>query len=214
VKHRLGAWVTLVSVLAALNYAARAAGETPPKNILYHWDNAIGGAIQFLVLLGLALLIARGRRDLLALRRPRSWRGALGRALLILGGLYALSAALTPILHPGREQGLTPDHWDSARAAQFFANALVVCVLAPFTEEILFRGIGYGLIAERFGVDSAIVGSALFFGLAHGLVQALPLLVAFGIGLAWLRENQDSTVPGMILHGSFNAIALAAALAT
>jgi len=204
----------LVSALAVANYAARFEAGKPPKDSLYQWDNAIGGAIQFLVILGLALAIARGMPELLALRRPRSWWSAARGATAVLVLVYVLSAILGPILHPGREQGLTPDTWDSARAGAFFANAAMICVLAPFVEELTFRGVGFGLLAARFGTEPAIVGSALFFGLAHGLVEALPLLVAFGIGLAWLRERQGSTIPGMILHGTFNAVALAASLLT
>jgi membrane protease YdiL (CAAX protease family) len=210
--RKLAGWLALVGALAAGNYAARFEAGNPPKDVLYHWDNVVGGTIQFLVILGIALYIARGAPELLALRRPRSWTGALGMALAVLVGVYVLSALLGPILHPGREQGLTPDHWDSSRAAPFFANAVLICVLAPFVEEITFRGVGFGLLKARFGVEPAIVGSAVVFGLAHGLVEALPLLVAFGIGLAWLRERQGSTIPGMILHGTFNAIALAASL--
>jgi membrane protease YdiL (CAAX protease family) len=210
--RKLAGWLALVTALAVGNYAARFEGGNPPKNVLYHWDNVVGGTIQFLVILGIALYIARGARELLALRRPRSWTGALGTALAVLVGVYVLSAILGPILHPGREQGLTPDHWDSSRAAPFFANVILICVIAPFVEEITFRGVGFGLLKARFGVEPAIVGSAVLFGLAHGLVEALPLLVAFGIGLAWLRERQGSTIPGMILHGTFNAIAIAASL--
>lgn len=209
---KLVGWLALVAALAAGNYAARFEGGNPPKDVLYHWDNVVGGTIQFLVILGIALYIARGARELLALRRPRSWTGALGSALVVLVGVYVLSAILGPILHPGREQGLTPDQWDSSRATPFFANAFLICVIAPFVEEITFRGVGFGLLRTRFGAEPAIVGSAVLFGLAHGLVEALPLLVAFGIGLAWLRERQGSTIPGMILHGTFNAIALAASL--
>jgi uncharacterized protein len=205
-------WLVLVAVLTVGNYAARLAGGKLPKDVLCHWDNAIGGAIQFLVILGLALAIARGVPGLLALRRPRSWRGAAGGAFAILVAVYVLTAILGPILHPGREQGLTPDHWDSSRAAPFFANAAMVCVLAPFVEEVTFRGVGFGLLAAKFGVEPAIVASAVLFGLAHGLVEALPLLVAFGIGLAWLRDRQASTIPGMFLHATFNAVALAASL--
>jgi membrane protease YdiL (CAAX protease family) len=210
--RKLAGWLALIAALAAGNYAARFEGGNPPKDVLYHWDNVVGGAVQFLVILGIALYIARAAPELRALRRPHSWAGALGIALAVLVGVYALSAILGPILHPGREQGLTPDHWDSSRAAPFFANAGLICVLAPFVEEITFRGVGFGLLRARFGVEPAIVGSAVLFGLAHGLVEALPLLVAFGIGLAWLRERQGSTIPGMILHGTFNAIALAASL--
>jgi membrane protease YdiL (CAAX protease family) len=211
--RRLGAWLAFVLAIAALNYSARLSGGRPAKDVLYTWDNAIGGLVEFGVFLGIVLLIARGAPELLALRRPRSWLGALGGGLIVLVGIYILSAILAPLLHPGREQGLTPDKWDSSRAVPFFVNAFVICVVAPFVEELTFRGLGYSLLRGRFGVEPAIVGSSLLFGLAHGLVEALPLLVAFGIGLAWLRERQDSTIPGMILHGTFNAIALAAALA-
>ena len=213
-ERRLAAWLGFVLAIAALNYSSRISGGQPPKDVLYRWDNAIGSAIEFGVFLGIVLLIARGAPELLALRRPKSWRGAFGGALIVLFGVYALSAILAPLLHPGREQGLTPDKWDSSRAAPFFANAFVVCVIAPFVEELTFRGVGYSLLRARFGVEPAMVGSALCFGLAHGLVEALPLLVAFGIGLAWLRERQNSTIPGMLLHGTFNAVALALSLST
>ena len=32
------------------------------------------------------------------------------------------------------------------RAAPFLANAAVVAIVAPFVEELLFRGLGYGLL--------------------------------------------------------------------
>jgi len=207
-------WLALVLALAALNYAARFSSGKPPKNVLFHWDNAIGSAIEFAIIFGLLLLIVRGDWGLLALRRPKSIRGALGGAVLVLVGIYVLSAILSPLLHPGREQGLAPDRWLPAHTAAFVANAIVVCVVAPFVEETTFRGVGYSLLSARFGVEPAIVASGVLFGLAHGLVEALPLLVAFGVGLAWLRERQNSTIPGMVLHGAFNGIALLVSLTT
>ena len=54
--------------------------------------------------------------------------------------------------------------------------------------------------------------TGILFGLAHGLVQALPLLVAFGIGLAYLRSRVDSVYPGMVVHGLFNAASLVLAV--
>lgn len=212
--RKLVAWLGFVLAIAAINYSARFSGGLPPKDVLYRWDTAIGSAIEFSVFLVIAVVIARGAPELFALRRPKSWRGAFGGALVVLLGIYALSAILSPLLHPGQEQGLTPDKWDPARATPFFANAFVICVIAPFVEELTFRGAGYSLLRARFGVEPAMVGTALCFGLAHGLVEALPLLVAFGIGLAWLRERQNSVIPGVLLHGTFNAVALALSLST
>ena len=131
----------------------------------------------------------------------------------VLVAVYVISAAVSPLLHPGREQGLTPDRWDSSRAAPFFANAFVVCVLAPLTEELTFRGLGFTLL-RRLGAWSAVVLTALAFGLAHGLVNALPVLFVFGVGLAYIRLRQNSVVPGIVLHGLFNVIALVVAVST
>jgi membrane protease YdiL (CAAX protease family) len=52
------------------------------------------------------------------------------------------------------------------------------------------------------------------FGLWHGLVEALPVLIVFGFGLAYLRSRTNSIFPGMLLHALFNAAALIIAVTT
>ena len=91
------------------------------------------------------------------------------------------------------------------------ANFLVVAVLAPIVEEITFRGLGYKLI-EPFGKWTAILVVGLLFGLAHGLVEALPILAAFGAGLAYVRMRTGSVYPGMIVHSAFNSLVLIVAV--
>jgi membrane protease YdiL (CAAX protease family) len=141
------------------------------------------------------------------LRRPTSWRTALKVGVGIGVGMLVLTLLLGPILEPGREQGVTPDTWQPDHAAAYVANGLVIAVAAPFVEELAFRGLGYSLL-ERYGRWTAIFATGLAFGLAHGLVDAFPFLAAFGIGLAYLRSRVDSVIPGMIVHGLFNAVAL------
>jgi len=206
---RLVAWATIVGVLAALGYAGRFAGGKPPKEPLYRWDQFVGGLIQFLVLLGLMLLVARGlpKRKVFALRRPSSWRRAAGISAGVLVAIVAVSAALDPVLHPGKEQDLAPHGWEPRHAAAFAANFVVVALLAPIVEELTFRGLGFTLL-ERFGRSAAIVLVGIAFGLAHGLVDALPPLVVFGMCLAYLRSRTESVYPGMILHALYNSLVL------
>ena len=53
------------------------------------------------------------------------------------------------------------------------------------------------------------------FGLVHGLIEALVVLTAFGIGLAWLRARTDSVYPCMAVHSLFAAVsAIVAVTAT
>ena len=117
------------------------------------------------------------------------------------------SAALDPLLHPDKEQGLAPHGWEPRHAAAFAANFVVVALLAPVVEELTFRGLGYTLL-ERFGRWAAIVLVGIAFGLAHGLVDALPALVVFGMCLAYLRSRTGSVYPGMILHAAYNSLVL------
>jgi membrane protease YdiL (CAAX protease family) len=214
VSGRLAAWAALVGIQSAINYASYASGGKPPKNALYHWDIAVGGVVQYAVILAIVLAIASpARQRLLALRRPRSWPRAIGLAIVVFVAVFALGAILDPVLHPGREQGLTPSGWDSHRAAPFVANFVVIAGLAPIVEELAFRGLGFSLL-QRWGRVFAIVAVGIAFGLAHGLVEALPLLVAFGAGLAWIRSRSESVYPGILLHAAFNALALAVAVTT
>ena len=100
-----------------------------------------------------------------------------------------LTIALGPVLHPNREQGVTPDTWQPRHLAAYIANGIVIAVVAPIVEELTFRGLGYSLLA-RYGRWAAIIGT----------------------GLAYLRSRVDSVYPGMIVHGLFNAIALTVAV--
>jgi membrane protease YdiL (CAAX protease family) len=210
---RLSLWVTVVVVFSALAYAGRFVGDGGPDEPLYLWSSVIAGAIQFGIFLLLVLLIARGRplRDYLGVRRPTSW----GRAAAIAGGIVVLvwimGALLAPFVNPGEEQNLIPDGWDPSRAEPFAANFVVVALLAPIVEELLFRGLGYTLL-EPFGRWPAILVTAVAFALAHGLVEGFPLLVLFGGGLAYMRSRVGSIVPGVILHMAFNAVVLLAAV--
>ena len=208
--RRLVLWLLLIAILIALGYAARGSSDSDSQ-LLYHWSTAIGAIVQDGIILALVLAIAGQRRDLLALRRP----AALAQAGWILAGaivtVYVFEGIYSGLTHPGNEQGLTPSHWEPHRAAQYVANAIVICTFVPFVEELTYRGLGFSVL-ERFGKWPAILGVGVLFGLAHGLLLSLPILIAFGCVLAWIRATTRSVVPGMVLHGTFNLIALIAAV--
>ena len=217
---RLVAWVGFVLALTALNYAGRfATDDTTDDDIAYQWISSVGVVVQFGLMLGVLLLIAKGlpKRELFALRRPHSWKRAIGLAAACLGAIYLASLAYTGLLSllgdfdPTEEQGLVPDGWDSSRAAPFVAFFLAVTLLAPIVEELTYRGLGFSLLAP-YGIVLAIVVTGLLFGLTHGLLIGLPVLAFFGIVVGWLRAKTDSVYPGMLLHATFNAVALLVAV--
>ncbi len=213
-RSRLAGWAILVTALAALSYAANLAdtGDTP-DDLLYRWSSAIGGLVQYAIILAIVLFIARGLAPAtLGLVRPASWAKAAGRVATALVSIWVIGAVLNVFLEAGKEQGLVPDGWDSGRAAPFVANFVVVAGVAPVVEELTYRGLGFAAVRDAFGNGAAVVVTALAFGLAHGLFIALPVLTIFGLILAWVRLTTGSIYPTIALHALFNGIALIAAV--
>ena len=208
------AWLALTGSLALIAYLSRIAGGTPPRDVLYRYDVAIGSAIQYGLMLGIVLWIGKDlpKRELLALRRPRTgfWATA-GLTALTLGVIIAVSALLDQVANAGEEQGLTPDRWDPSRAGAYAASFVAVAVIAPIVEELTYRGEGFALLSA-YGRWVAILGTGLAFALGHGLLVGLPVLLVFGVGLALLRDRTDSVYPGIVLHALFNGAALIAAV--
>jgi membrane protease YdiL (CAAX protease family) len=213
VSGRLLAWLGLVGAQILLTYVTRATSGKPDRDAVYQWSTATGALVFYGVFFGLVLAISREQtKDLLALRRPNSWTQASRLAAVVVGGVIALEIGVSSVLDPSGEQGLTPKHWEPAHAAAFAANCVVLVLVGPFVEEAQFRGLGFSLLAP-YGEVVAIAATGLLFGLAHGLIEGLPILVALGIGLAWIRARTDSLYPGFVIHALFNGIALAFAVA-
>jgi membrane protease YdiL (CAAX protease family) len=204
---RLAWWLALVAALIALAYT----GGTPPKDELYRWSTAVGGLIQDAIVLGLVLWIAGFSKRLLGWRPPFSVAKASSLLVGAIVGIYVFEGVYSALVHPGNEQGLTPAHWEPRHWWAYVLNGIVICTWVPFVEELTFRGLGLSLL-ERFGKWPAIVLVGVLFGLAHGLLLSLPIIVVFGCVLAWIRTRTGSVFPGMVLHGLFNLIALVAAV--
>ena len=218
---RLLAWFIFVGALTLLAYGARLTDTETPDDLAYRWSSSVAALVQYGIMLGILLLIARGlpKRELFALRRPASWKRSLGLAALSLATIYLVAFVYERALSvfgnwdPSEEQGLVPNGWDSSRAPAFIAFFVVVTLVAPAVEELTYRGLGISLLLP-WGAVLAIGATGLLFGAAHGLLVALPILTAFGLVVGWLRVRTNSVYPGMVLHGTFNAIALIASVAS
>jgi membrane protease YdiL (CAAX protease family) len=212
-QWRVVAWLVFAVAFAGIGYASRFAGGGAPDNLAYRYSTSIAAVVQYAIILGILLLIARGlpKREMFALRRPDSWPRAVGYTTLALLAIWGAAAVLSPFLDATDEQGLVPDRWDSSRAGAFAAFFASVTILAPAIEELTYRGLGFTLLAAK-GRWTAILATGVLFGAAHGLLLALPVLIVFGIAVGWVRDRTRSVYPGMLLHSTFNGVALLVAV--
>jgi uncharacterized protein len=112
-----------------------------------------------------------------------------------------------------------------SHGAGFLVIALATVVLAPFMEELFFRGLLFkalvrlftpeastAAVARRAGVAVAVVADGLLFGLAHGEWVQLAGLALFGMALAAISYRTGRLGMNMVSHASFNLVAVLAIL--
>ncbi|HEX8611707.1 MAG TPA: type II CAAX endopeptidase family protein [Telluria sp.] len=81
---------------------------------------------------------------------------------------------------------------------------VVICVLAPVLEEMLFRGIILRSFLGQYPKWAAILGSAGLFGFAHMNIYQYVGAVIIGVFLGWLYERSKSLLPCIALHAAYN----------
>lgn len=211
---RLALWLFFTGAFAALNVLSRSEGTRPDDDAVYQVSFGVGAIAGYAVLLSLILALTVGlpRREVLALRRPASWARSLGLALGALVVIFVGAAIALSLANAGDEQNLTPDDWDSSRAAAYALSFVAVVLVAPVTEELLYRGLGLSLLLPAVGAPVAVAVTAVLFGLGHGLLLSLGAFVWFGIVIALLRLHTDSVYPAFVVHCTFNAIGMTAPL--
>lgn len=90
------------------------------------------------------------------------------------------------------------------------------CIVAPFWEEVAFRGLIFpGLNRLLGGMVSAILVSSFLFACVHpqGITIWLPLAFV-GVTSCYLQYQSKSLIPGMVMHCLHNGAIFAAILLT
>lgn len=92
----------------------------------------------------------------------------------------------------------------AAAAWQIWLLFFLGSVLAPFKEELVYRGFLYQAMRDRVGVKWGILLTAIFFALAHAdPVRFIPLLIG-GIALNLVFERTGSLFSSIVAHGVWN----------
>ena len=131
----------------------------------------------------------------------------LAGAVVALVGSAAYSAALQAFHAP-----LQTNADQLAQQAQYAPyttlGALAAAVfVAPFCEEVFFRGFGFAGLLRGMSFWLALALSALIFGVAHADIGSFLPLVFIGLILAFARWRTGSIWPGILIHALNNGVA-------
>jgi len=206
------------TVLTFLGFQVLAAAAVPSASSLQ--VRLAAGSVAMLAATGVSMLSLRMRGAAWSSlgcglgRLPDDMRLAVAGLALLLAPLLALAAVLDRLVpyHHAIVDFLSA-HRDPLSIGLV---AFAAVVAAPIAEEFLFRRVLQGWLegwleprAPRWGGVTAIVVSSLAFALAHlGQGLAWVPLFFFGLVVGYLAKQTGSIVPGIILHGLFNAVSV------
>lgn len=95
---------------------------------------------------------------------------------------------------------------DTMESTGFFLSLLMVALIAPLVEEVIFRGVVYKFLRFRFGMLTSIVINGFLFGIDHAPSWELVLNAAvMGAFFAYIYERSNSLWVPIIVHGFTNA---------
>jgi membrane protease YdiL (CAAX protease family) len=84
-----------------------------------------------------------------------------------------------------------------------------IIVLAPISEELIFRRFIFGFLAPRCGFITAMIITAGLFAVIHFSLYSLPALFLLGIGFQLIYLKFGSLYPAILMHAFNNAISVA-----
>jgi membrane protease YdiL (CAAX protease family) len=205
-------------VIGALSGAFAGMGETSARLLSFLISTALIYALPllFTVFLFGSVKLYKGRmRELY--KKPRRLARSLGTFPAVYGFGYGLAfltlavsfiiSKLTDAEGTKLEEILAPTTMEpTTNVVGMLLMVFSLVVIAPVAEEFWVRGIVYGAL-KPYGTGTAIVISAILFGLLHGSVYMLFYTTAIGLALGYVRYATDSLFAVTIIHALVNSVA-------
>ncbi len=203
----IGWWFVIVVGVLLPIAAVRSARRAPLVETRQKITQRLRTVVVLVLLACAALFVAY--RDNLSLFPRFTWTAsliALSAATLV--GLVALAEALLRVRSPEERRKL----WvrqiipsDNAERAVWVASSIT----AGATEEIIFRGVFFSLVAAMAGsIAAGAVISAIVFALAHFRQgwKSMGFIAAIALLFQWLVVYSGSLVPAMVVHAIYNIV--------
>ena len=216
----LPAWVLASFVIAQIIlylislglHAIGVSFQSANENVL----NAVLGAVVYVLtiamVIGLPWLIKKYKtsREDIGLSKLPSWLDIfLAPAgfiiyLIISAILIAIASQLSFVnLDQVQDTGFS----QLGQGYEYLVAFMMLVVIAPVAEEILFRGFLFGKLRKHVPNWVAILITSLLFAIVHGAVNVGIDVVALSVVLCLLRLVSGTIWPSILLHMLKNAIA-------
>ncbi len=170
-------------------------------------------AFQIATIVSVLLVDAYGRRvtgaSLLSFSMPKGGFRTLALAIVALIALATCFASLVFAFNPEALRHDLAPFAEMMKSRTWWLILIAAGVGAPLAEELLFRGLIFGVLRRSvFGFSGAVLISAVSWAVLHAnySVYGLAAITLIGLYLAWLRERTGSLLAPIVCHGAYNSL--------
>lgn len=197
-----------IALVGILFYAVATGGLTLDAAMVYFQMLALAPILWFVVmhLLGKIDLTFLGYRGISPYRRTQ--------LIILWVCLYILTTSLDIIyqrvqmmIDPGLESPLQHPILQSDGGIENLFIAILLTIVAPLMEELVFRGLLLQRIIKKIGVNGGIWISSLLFGILH--FESVISAIVYGIVLCILYLQTKNLLVPLSFHVMNNVLALA-----
>ncbi len=168
-------------------------------------------ALVVLILVPAKIIKMKVSRDNLGLNGLPTWTDILLApigyivSIIVTLGVILLLQAIAPAVDWNQTQnvGYNAVYTNQDRIITFVA----LVILAPITEELIFRGFLYGKLRSRLSAIPAIIIVSVLFGLMHGQWNVGIVVGIMSIFLCIARELTGTIYAGVLMHMIRNGLA-------
>jgi membrane protease YdiL (CAAX protease family) len=138
------------------------------------------------------------------------WRSSPpGPKTYLFGGIVLAVAAQGIFSFFPSEESLPIERLFSSPSSGYLLALFGICV-APFMEELVFRGFFYPVFERMWGMVAAVAFTALLFALIHapqlsGGAAELAAIYCVGLALSYVRGKTGSMFASYLIHLGYNA---------
>jgi membrane protease YdiL (CAAX protease family) len=129
-------------------------------------------------------------------------------ARCFMGGIILALFTLVALVFMPDKQSFPLEQLFTSRRAAYVVGGFAVLV-APFMEELIFRGVLFAFFENLLGLRFAVVATALLFAGLHvpeywGAWHHAALILLVGVAFSAARGLTGSLAPSVILHFAYN----------
>jgi membrane protease YdiL (CAAX protease family) len=204
--------ILLLLVLLAFDIGASYIVAVMQETTGRAYSSAAAGIGRVLGFLALAELVLR-KRDI-------SYKDILGTtgapllayvaAILVSLGSYVLLAELDELIKRVLPLSERLKDWFALlyNPKDLLGGILVLCFVAPITEESIFRGVILSGFLNNYGKLKALLLSSCLFGLFHLNIWQFVGAFLIGLFLGFIYIRTGSILPSMLCHGIYNGLTI------